>query len=293
VFAVYYALTPSRTRNKQYAFDLYTFSLQLKAYIHHLFLIYLNSLLSKEEINIPNNLDYEFINDIISISKIYKISKLISVVLSVDQLEFLNLLKDFQGLKKKVNIGSAVPAKKYGKEEVKNVDSSMVFNQKESLNKKQPPILVLNGLYEYLVSYIQSKEWTSSTDIVRHVMKNCRDVSFNKQGLSKGTLSDEEIKKLKFDIKKVIEKEKKYYFSKTALQIHYAVPVTAGNLQISYFWSKIKPEKIVEKAKAINPIQLKEILLKRHEVCGDESLKLNPEDELVKKKIMELALSLD
>jgi len=293
VFATYYSLTPSRTRNKQYAFDLYIFSLHLKAYMNHLFLIYLNSLLSKEKMNIPNGLDYEFINEIISISKIYQFSRFISIFLSVDQLGFLNILRDLQGLKKKVSPGSAIFIKKYDKEEVKDIGNSMVYSQKEDLNKKQPPILILNELYEYLVAYIRSKEWKAPTDIIKHVIKTWRNIPINKKGLVKSKLKYEDIVRLKLNIKNIIKKEKKYFFSKPALQIHYAVPVMAGSLQVSYLWPKIKSEKIIEKAKNINPLQLKEILLKRHEVCEDESLKLNPEDELVKKKIMELASSLD
>eukprot|EP01022_Parablepharisma_sp_SALTPOND_P008297 TRINITY_DN135579_c1_g1_i1.p1 TRINITY_DN135579_c1_g1~~TRINITY_DN135579_c1_g1_i1.p1 ORF type:complete len:745 (+),score=89.91 TRINITY_DN135579_c1_g1_i1:1918-4152(+) len=313
VFGTYFALSPSRSRNKQYAFDLNVFSLHLKAYMHHLFFVYLSSLLGKAYAASPDNLDYEFINEILSIAKIHRLAKTTSLVLAMDQLEVLNLLEEVATNSNFAPIGKSMSTAVYIQEKEKspvNRKANTAFFSPlnpVSVNQRQVPILILKALYEYLVKYVFSKKWKAAADIVKVMLKEWQRRAYLAGGegdlepqqedfdpdILKKPLAKEETRKLSEEIMKIIRKEKRLFFNKRALQIQYAIPIKSTNLQVPFTWEKMDSERIKHSLQTLSAVQVKAILLKRHEVCSDESLKLQSEEELVNKKILEVAAILD
>lgn len=319
VFSIYYGIVPSRLRNKQYAYDLNVFAMHLKFYINHFFYVYLSLTLLKATTSTPDNLDCEFINEIMSIMRIHKLTKTISLVLSIEQLQFVNLLDNLQNNADFATFSKSLPPnttavfveEKKGHESPIAKNPAVFFsrlNPASNSQSKKLPVLVINSLYEYLVKYVFLKRWKAPADILKAVLSGWRKI-FNSEILGDETqkacfeeIDEEALKmaptrgeliKLAEEIKKIVMKEKRFFLNKRALPINYAIPINAASLQADFIWDKLDLEKIGKSLQELSAEQVKNILMKRHEVCGEDYPKLRPDEELVRKRILEAVAELN
>ena len=272
----------------------------IRAYIHYLSLHFLFLMLTKQNYEIPDSNDFDFLYEISCIFRLHRIVKTTSLVLSIDQFPFLEVLEN---LKKNANTifrsNDVGIENQITVEEHKDADSSFRGTSSSHMaDLKNSHLLFLNGMYEYLVKHLQSKKWKNSKGILKNVLKEWKNrvnikhlfAESNNASIDseKLLLGKDEIRKLTDDLQKNIKKEKKFYFNCPASQLVYGIPVKNEDLQIPLDWERMKPENLLKKISDLSSQQVCSILKKRHEVAKDEYPKIRPDEELLKKKILDV-----
>ncbi len=327
VLALYLSLEPSRVRNKQFAYDMNIFGQHIRIYTQHLFLVYLNWLLTRQSLSSPDSLDYEFMAEILSLGRIYRRAKTVSLLLSMDQLQFLSVLdqlptlfpasasspRKFQAQPEPTSSITVGPKEDRELATHKANDSGAFFAPLSvSAASFQPPgtkkgAVLLRSMYDFLVNSLLSRKWTSAADLAKRVLGNWRHQAnfaigvaseeepaenFDEETLQR-PMNRDEVRKLSEDILKIVRREKRLFFNQKAFQLDYALPIKGGDLQVQLAWENCSPEKVLKLLRELTGEQMRQLLAKRHEACSDEGAKLRPDEEFVKKKVLDTVTELD